>query len=409
MKFGGTSVADTDRIRVVAKKVQAEVDNGYVVCVVVSAMSGVTNDLIKNCDDLGLSDSDPEYSNVVSAGEIVTSGLLAGLLQGLGVRARSWRGDQVPIMCDSSYGRSRILDIPSEGFKDLIDAGEVAVVAGFQGVTSSGRITTLGRGGSDTTAVALAATLKAHRCDIYTDVDGVYTADPRIVKNAKKIKTARFSEVLEMAGLGTKVLHARCVELAMKENIPLQVLSSMENHVGSDLKGTMIMKDNTGLEGAVVTGVSHSLNDAQVTVHSVKDVFGELASITRAMSNEDINLDMISQPRAKDGETSVTFTLPKGDADNAVKILSKIDFNDVSVDRDVAKISAVGAGMVSNSGVAAAFFGALADERINVRVVTTSDIKISALVDESKCDRRLTPCIMHFNWAEDVKVRARAF
>ena len=380
MKFGGTSVKDVARIEVTADKVMREVANGYDVCVVVSAMAGVTNQLVEYCASIDPVNTGADYDVVLAAGEQITSGLLAIALQKRGCTARSWMGWQVPISCNNNHGKSRIEQIPSDQFRAAVSNGQIAVVAGFQGVSADNRITTLGRGGSDTTAVALAAALNAERCDIYTDVDGLYSADPRIAPKARKINRACFEEVLEMASLGAKVLHARCVELAMRENMPIQVLSSYDDTIGSDLCGTLISSEDQIMENASVNGIAHSMDEAQITLYNVTDIPGVIANVMQPLANADIVIDTIVQSASVDGVTSITFSLPEGDIKNAESALKAAGFKDLIVDTDVAKVSAVGIGMKSQTGVAATFFNALAAADINIKVISTSDIKISVLI-----------------------------
>lgn len=389
MKFGGASVANDDKIRLAATKVMREITNGYNVAVVVSAKAGVTNRLIAECEEQGLNDRDPLYSSHVSEGEVETSRIMAAMLNEMGMGAQAWSGPQTPIRCDNNYGRSRIQSIPTSNIDDAFAHNQIMVVAGFQGISAEGRITTLGRGGSDTTAVALACAMGAERCDIYTDVDGVYTADPRIVKAAQKIENASFEDMLEMAGMGSKVLHARSVELAMKFKMPIQVLSSMNDGIGSDKKGTMIMEEC--LEGAAVTGIASDKNQAQVTIWNVQNTSGELAKIFNALALANINKDMISQPVAKDGESvDITFTVAPNDLETTVQTLNDIDHSLIETDKDVVKVSAVGVGMASDDTVSAKFFQALGGVNINVSAVTTSEIKISVLVHSDNEAEALT-------------------
>ena len=387
MKFGGTSVKDVERIESVADKVMREIKNGYDVCVVVSAMAGMTNQLVEYCGQINETHTGADYDTVLAAGEQITAGLLALALQKRGSDARSWLGWQVPISCSDAYGKSRIENIPSDKFQNAMSAGQVAVVAGFQGVSADNRITTLGRGGSDTTAVALASALGAVRCDIYTDVDGLYSADPRIAPMARKIRTACFEEVLEMASLGAKVLHARSVELAFKENVMVQVLSSFDDSIGSDLPGTIITSEDKTMEHASVNGVAHSMDEAQITLYNVTDVPGVIANIMQPLAVADIIIDTIVQSASVDGKTSITFSLPKADLKRGQAALKNAGFNDLIVDSDVAKISAVGMGMRSQTGVAATFFDALAGANINIKAVSTSDIKISVLINRKQAQQ----------------------
>ena len=387
MKFGGTSVKDVERIESVADKVMREIENGYDVCVVVSAMAGMTNQLVEYCSQINETHTGADYDTVLAAGEQITAGLLALALQKRGRDARSWLGWQVPISCSDAYGKSRIENIPSDKFQNAMSAGQVAVVAGFQGVSADNRITTLGRGGSDTTAVALASALGAGRCDIYTDVDGLYSADPRIAPMARKIEKACFEEVLEMASLGAKVLHARSVELAFKENVMVQVLSSFGDAIGSDLLGTIITSEDKTMEHASVNGVAHSMDEAQITLYNVTDVPGVIANIMQPLAEADIIIDTIVQSASVDGKTSITFSLPEADLKRGQAALNNAGFNDLIVDSDVAKVSAVGMGMRSQTGVAATFFDALAGANINIKAVSTSDIKISVLINRKQAQQ----------------------
>lgn len=378
MKFGGTSVADPARIEAVADIVAKESENGHGLCVVVSAMAGVTNELVGFCQEIDPSYHGADYDTVLAAGEQITAGLLSIALQKRGLQSRSWLGWQVPIACNTDHGKARITDIPSEDFTWAIDRGEIAVVAGFQGVSDEKRITTLGRGGSDTTAVALAAALKAKRCDIYTDVDGLYSADPRLVPNARKIDRASYEEVLEMAGLGAKVLHARAAELAMKENVALRILSSFE-----DGKGTMIGKEDETMENPLINAVTHSDAEVKVTLVGVQDIPGVAAQIIGPLADNNISVDMIVQNIAADGrKTDMTFTIAAIDRDQAQEALEPLSdiYDELRFDSDIAKVSIVGVGVRSHAKIAQKLFQTLADNDINIQVITTSDIKISVLV-----------------------------
>jgi len=386
VKFGGTSVADIDRIANAAKKIVRERENGHQVVVVVSAMSGVTNELVGYCDAIsGLYDT-REYDVVVSSGEQITAGLMAMSLQKLGVAARSWLGWQIPIHTDDIHAKARITSIETDKIRKRLEDGEVVVVPGLQGVTEAGRISTLGRGGSDTTAVALAAELKADRCDIYTDVDGVYTTDPRIVPEARKIDRVSFEEMIELASLGAKVLHTRSVEVAMKNNVNLQVLSSFEDAIGSDLPGTLVVREEDIMEHDVVSGVAYTRNEAKVTLLDVPDTPGVAAKIFKPLADAGINLDMIVQNISPDGKvTDVTFTVVRNDLEHTLKTLESVeDLKGVKIltASDVAKVSVVGAGMISNHGVASKMFETLASKSINIQVISTSEIKISVLIEE---------------------------
>lgn len=386
VKFGGTSVADTKRIENAAEKVVAEVKRGNQVTVVVSAMAGVTNQLVEYCSSISPLHDAREYDAVVASGEQITSGLMALALQKRGVNSRSWAGWQVPIVCDEQHGRARIIDIDPKNLTACMESGEVAVVAGFQGISENGRVSTLGRGGSDTTAVALAAALKADRCDIYTDVNGVYTTDPRIVQQARKLPLVSYEEMLEMAALGAKVLHPRSVELAMAFNVPVQVLSTFDPEIGSDLPGTLVTKEEDIVEKQIVNGVAYTRNEAKVTVVSVPDVPGIAASVFGPLADAGVNVDMIIQNVSPDGKsTDMTFTVPRGDVLRAQEVLRNIDILkgiEVKTASNVAKVSVIGIGMSSHSGVAQTMFRTLADKGINIQVITTSEIKISVLIEE---------------------------
>lgn len=385
-KFGGTSVANIECIEKAADKIAEEVERGNQVAVVVSAMSGVTNQLVQYCEDVSSMYDAREYDAIVSSGEQITSGLMALALQKRGIMARSWQGWQIPILCDDLHGKARIIDIQTNEFEKRIAENEVAVMAGFQGITKKGRIATLGRGGSDTSAVALAAAIHADRCDIYTDVDGVYTADPRIVSNARKIDKISYEEMLELASLGAKVLQTRSVEMAMKRNVPLQVLSTFKGTVGSDLKGTIVTQEENIVEQHIVNGIAHSKDDAKVTVFSVPDKPGVAAEIMGPLAESGVNVDMIIQNISPNGEaTDMTFTVPRSDLNRAIEVLANSEVTkdcQIGTANNVCKISVVGIGMKSHSGVAQTMFKALADKGINIQAITTSEIKISVLVDE---------------------------
>lgn len=386
VKFGGTSVADTKKIERTAAKVAREVKRGNKVAVVVSAMAGVTNQLVAYCNDIDPKHDAREYDAVVSSGEQVTSGLMALALQKLGLKARSFQGWQLPIRTDDVHGKARIESIETETLHKRLHENEVIVVPGFQGVTPEGRISTLGRGGSDTSAVALAAALKADRCDIYTDVDGVYTTDPRIVPQARKIKQISYEEMLELASLGAKVLHPRSVEIATKNTIALQVLSSFEDHVGSDLPGTLVTKEEDIMEQELVTGIAYTRDEAKVTVLRVPDMPGVAARIFSPLAEANINVDMIIQNVSPDGTvTDITFTCPRGELARALETLEKtkdLQYEKIVTASNVAKLSVVGIGMRSHSGVANTMFATLAARSINIQVISTSEIKISVLIEE---------------------------
>ena len=386
MKFGGTSVADPEKIEKAADKVVREVEKGNQIAVVVSAMSGITNKLVDYCSDITPIYDAREYDTVVASGEQVTAGLMAIALQKRGISARSWLGWQIPIICDDIHGKARIEEIKSEEIEKRFSDNEVAVIAGFQGVSLRNRITTLGRGGSDTSAVALAAAIKADRCDIYTDVNGVYTTDPRIVPQAKKLKIISYEEMLEMASSGAKVLQTRSVEMAMKNNVNVQVLSSFENGIGSDLPGTILTKEGDIVEKYVVNGITCSKDEAKITILNVPDRPGIASDIFSALSDDVINVDMIIQNISKDGtKTDMTFTIPRSDLHRAKESLLKLkgikEENIISSDK-IVKISVVGIGMKSHTGVAKAMFKTLAEKSINIQAISTSEIKISVIIDE---------------------------
>lgn len=386
-KFGGTSVGSIERIRNVAQIVKKEVKRGHKVAVVVSAMAGETNKLVGWVSEFKIRD-DREYDTVVSTGEQVTVGLLALALQEIGVPARSWLNWQVAIKTDSIHSKARIEEIDTKGVLEGFKRGEVAIIPGFQGITENGRVTTLGRGGSDTSAVAVAAALKADRCDIYTDVDGVYTTDPRIVPEARKLAKVGYEEMLEMASLGAKVLHSRSVELAAKYKVPLQVLSSFEKADANKIPGTLLVEEEEIMERRVVTGIAYNQNEARVTLISVENTPGVAAKIFAPLADSEINVDMIVQNVSEDGKrTDVSFTVPKGEVDKAVKVLEKakrakaLGFGKIVSDGKVAKVSVIGIGMQSHSGIAAKMFETLAKKGINILVISTSEIKISVLID----------------------------
>ena len=391
MKFGGTSVADLDRIRRVGRLVHAEVQAGHKVAVVVSAMAGKTNELVAWTDGAGaaaggLPASDDEYDAVVASGEQVTAGLLAMVLRNMGVPARSWMGWQIPIIADDAHGRARIDDIPPEKLGAALDGGEVAVIAGFQGVTRDGRIATLGRGGSDTSAVAVAAALNAERCDIYTDVDGVYTTDPRIEAKAKKLAKVSFEEMLEMASLGAKVLQTRSVELAMAYGVPVRVLSSFVEPGEATGQGTIVCDEEEIMEKRIVSGVAYSRDEAKISLFGLPDHPGVSSEIFGRLADANVNVDMIVQSHARTADTAnMEFTVGKRDAARAVEIVTaaqaQIGFEHVTVDEEVSKVSVIGVGMRSHAGVAKTMFGALAEKGVNIQVISTSEIKISVLID----------------------------
>jgi aspartate kinase len=382
-KFGGTSVRDIERIRAVAKRVKSAVDAGDQVAIVVSAMAGVTNELVDYAAAISPLYDAREYDVVVASGEQVTSGLLAMALQDLGVAARSWLGWQIPIMTDGAHGRARIDSIETTDLECRLARGEVVVVAGFQGMGPDNRVTTLGRGGSDTTAVALAAALKADRCDIYTDVDGVYTTDPRIVSKARKLDRITFEEMLEMASVGAKVLHTRAVELAMKHGVRMQVVSSFD-----DVPGTLVVSEDEILEQELVSSVTYSRDEAKITLVRVADRPGVAAGIFGPLADANINVDMIVQNvSAEGGATDLTFTVGKADLDRAVSEIKNhreaIGYNDLIWDSNVVKVSVIGVGMRSHTGVARRMFETLAVKGINIQVISTSEIKVSVLIEEA--------------------------
>ena len=379
MKFGGTSVADLDRIRNVARRVKREVEAGHEVAVVVSAMSGATNQLVAWCTQLSPLHDAREYDTVVATGEQVTTGLTAIALQTEGVDARSWQGWQIPIRTDGSHGKARVEEIDGAALIERMQAGQVPVIAGFQGIGPRDRITTLGRGGSDLSAVAVAAAVKADRCDIYTDVDGIYTTDPRIVPRARKLERVSFEEMLELASVGAKVLQTRSVELAMKQKVRVQVLSSFE-----DKPGSLVVDEDEIVEQPVVTGVAYSRDEAKITLRRLPDTPGIAAHVFGPLSANNVNVDMIVQNLGADGTTDMTFTVGKADLPRAEETLNaaraKIGFEKILADPEVAKISIVGIGMRSHAGVAATMFNTLADKGINIQVISTSEVKTSVLI-----------------------------
>ena len=390
MKFGGTSMAWIERIRNVAQRVKREVEAGNQVAVVVSAMAGDTDRLVGFCREASALYDPREYDAVVSSGEQVTSGLLAIALQAIGVPARSWLGWQLPIRTSDAHATARIESIDTTALDESLAKGEVAVIPGFQGVTEANRITTLGRGGSDTSAVAMAAAMQADRCDIYTDVDGVYTTDPRIVPRARKLARVTYEEMLELASVGAKVLQTRSVGLAMKEKVRVRVLSSFDDSRDEDgYRGTLIVGEEevTDMERQLITGIAHDKNEAKITLVAVPDRPGAVASIFAPLAGAGINVDMIVQNIAHStGSTDVTFTVPSAELARALDTLEKaktdIGFQKVLHDTRVAKVSVVGVGMRSHAGVASTMFTALADRGINIQAITTSEIKVSVLIEE---------------------------
>ena len=417
MKFGGTSMAGTERIRRVARIVQRQQAAGHEVAVVVSAMAGETDRLVTFCREADALYDPAEYDVVVAAGEQVTAGLLAMHLQALGAKARSWLGWQLPVRTDEAHAKARIGAIESEALLASMAAGEIAVIPGFQGLTDDNRITTLGRGGSDTSAVAVAAAIKADRCDIYTDVDGVYTTDPRIVAKARKLKHVTYEEMLELASVGSKVLQTRSVSLAMKEGVRVQVLSSFiddDAPAADTIPGTMIVSDeelariqeDLHMESQLITGIAADKNEAKITLTRVPDRPGAVAAIFGPLAAASINVDMIIQNVAKDkGETDVTFTVPSADLARSQALLEAqqeaIGYYRLIADAKVAKISVVGVGMKSHAGVASTMFRALADRGINIQAISTSEIKVSVLIDEDETE--LAVRVLHTSYALDAE------
>jgi aspartate kinase len=380
-KFGGTSVADLDRIRNVAEKVKKEVAAGNEVAVVVSAMAGATNQLVSFARDIGPLHDAREYDTIVATGEQVTVGLLAIALQNMGIDARSWLGWQIPFRTDEVHGSARIEAIETEQLDKRLNSGQVAVVAGFQGIGPDGRITTLGRGGSDTSAVALAAALQADRCDIYTDVDGVYTTDPRLCPAARKLDQITFEEMLEMASAGAKVLQTRSVAMAMRHNVKLQVLSSF-----NETPGTMVVDEEMTMEQQKISGIAYSRDEAKVTLSGLPDKPGIAAAIFGQLADAHINVDMIVQSAAADGQsTDITFSLGEADLDKAVGLLEAargdLGFAEISSNGKVAKVSIIGTAMRTQAGIAKTMFAILAEKGINLQVISTSEIKISVLIE----------------------------
>ena len=392
MKFGGTSVANIERIRNVARHVKREVEAGHQVAVVVSAMSGVTNQLVAYCTEASKLHDAREYDAVVASGEQVTSGLLAIVLQDMGIDARSWQGWQIPLETDGAHGAARIMNIDGSKLIERISGGQVAVIAGFQGIAPDHRIATLGRGGSDTSAVAIAKAIAADRCDIYTDVDGVYTTDPRIVPKARRLEKIAFEEMLEMASLGAKVLQVRSVELAMVHKVRTFVRSSFDDPdaVGVDANGnppgTLICDEDEIVEAQVVTGIAYSKDESQISLRRVADKPGVAAGVFGPLAEANVNVDMIVQNTSPDGSTTdITFTVPNADLARTLKVLEDaketIGATTVESATDVVKVSVIGIGMRSHAGVASECFKALASKGINIRAITTSEIKISVLID----------------------------
>ena len=392
MKFGGTSVANLERIRTVARHVKREIDAGHEIAVVVSAMSGVTDQLVGWCREAAPLHDAREYDAVVSTGEQVTAGLLALTLEGMGVNARSWQGWQLPILTSNAHAAARILDVNgAELLKRFKERHEVAVIAGFQGLhKETGRVTTLVRGGSDPSAVAIAAAIAAERCDIYTDVDGVYTTDPRVVQRARRLDRIAYEEMLELASLGAKVMQVRSVELGMVHNVRIFVRSSFEKPEDIDPRGappgTLICGEEEIVEQQVVTGIAFSKDEAQISIRRVQDKPGVAAAIFGPLAEANINVDMIVQNVSSDGATTdLTFTVPAADYQRAtdvlIKVKERVGYERVDGANDVAKVSVIGIGMRSHAGVAAQAFKALAEKGINIRAITTSEIKFSLLID----------------------------
>ncbi|HUD93152.1 aspartate kinase [Sphingobium sp.] len=399
MKFGGTSMAGMERIRNVAARVKHVVEQGHEVAVVVSAMAGETDRLVGFCKEASPLYDPAEYDVVVASGEQVTSGLLAMTLKSMGVDARSWLGWQMPIRTTEAHAKARVEKIDTGALLAEMASGQVAVIPGFQGMMADGRVSTLGRGGSDTSAVAVAAAVKADRCDIYTDVDGVYTTDPRIVARARKLDLVTYEEMLELASVGAKVLQTRSVGLAMKEGVVVQVLSSFDDPTQDDLPGTLIVSDEeleaklkeSKMERQLITGIAHDKNEAKIIVTRVPDKPGAVASIFGPLADAAINVDMIIQNDSKEKEeTDVTFTVPRADLARSVDLLEahkdKIGFRRIITDVEVAKISVVGVGMRSHAGVAATMFKTLAERGINIEAISTSEIKVSVLIDEDETE-----------------------
>ena len=400
-KFGGTSVADVDRIKTVAQRVKNEVDAGNQVAVVLSAMAGVTNQLITYASEISSLHDAREYDAVVSTGEQVTAGLLALALQDKGVAARSWQGWQIPIRTDGVHGKARIMGIETEELERRLALGEVPVVTGFQGLGPDNRITTLGRGGSDTSAVALAAALKADRCDIHTDVDGVYTTDPRIVAGARKLDKITYEEMLEMASAGAKVLQTRAVELAMKRGVRLQVLSSY-----GDGAGTLVVDEDEIVEKEMISGIAYNRDEAKITLIGVADRPGVAAGIFGPLAEAGINVDMIVQNVSADGKaTDLTFTVAKGDLGRAVRVVEELrdalGYADLVYDPNVVKVAVIGVGMRSHAGVAQRMFQALADKGINIQVISTSEIKVSVLIAEEYTELALRSLHAAYGFEDD--------
>jgi aspartate kinase len=413
MKFGGTSMAGMERIRKVALRVKHEVQRGNQVAVVVSAMAGETDRLVGFCKEASPLYDPAEYDVVVAAGEQITSGLLAMTLKAMGVEARSWLGWQLPIRTLETHSKARISTIDTDALLAAMASGQVAVIPGFQGQMENGRISTLGRGGSDTSAVAVAAAVKADRCDIYTDVDGVYTTDPRIVSRARKLDKVTYEEMLELASVGSKVLQTRSVALAMKEKVRVQVLSSFEEPSDDPEPGTMIVSEeeieDSDMERQLITGIAHDKNEAKIVLTAVPDRPGIVASIFGPLADAGINVDMIIQNVGHSGiVTDVTFTVPRADLARSVDILEgekpAVGFESIITDSEVAKVSVVGVGMKSHAGVAATMFKTLAERGINIEAISTSEIKVSVLIDEDETE--LAVRVLHSAYGLDADLPA---
>lgn len=413
MKFGGTSMAGTERIRTVAALVKREVEAGNEVAVVVSAMAGETDRLVQFCREANPLYDEAEYDVVVASGEQVTSGLLALTLQAMGVPARSWLGWQLPIRTIETHAKARIAEIETDALIADMQAGEVAVIPGFQGMMEDGRVSTLGRGGSDTSAVAVAAAVKADRCDIYTDVDGVYTTDPRIVSRARKLDYVTYEEMLELASVGAKVLQTRSVGLAMKMGVRVQVLSSFVEPGQAPKPGTLIVSDEEieelKMERQLITGIAYDKNEAKIILTRVPDRPGAVATIFKPLAEASINVDMIIQNVGREkGETDVTFTVPRADLARSLEILEgakeSIGYNRLLHESGVAKVSVVGVGMKSHAGVAATMFEALAARGINIQAISTSEIKVSVLIEEDYTE--LAVRVLHTAYGLDAEEAA---
>jgi len=405
LKFGGTSVGDIERIKNAASKVEAEFRKGHKLAVVVSAMAGVTDQLIGYCRSVAPHHSPREHDAVVATGEQITAGLMAMALQQRGLNARSWMGWQVPLLTDTTHTRASISDVKADQVRARIEDGEIAVMAGFQGLSPDGSITTLGRGGSDTSAVALAIALKADRCDIYTDVDGVYTTDPRIDSKASKIPRISYEEMLEMASRGAKVLQTRSVEMAMRYHMPVQVLSTFANAVGSELPGTLVIHGDDTMEENMVTGIAYTRDQAKVTLVKVKDTPGVAAAVFGPLARAGVNVDMIVQTAGDNNATDITFTISKNDLERTKQVLENergnIHYDHVTASAGVVKISLIGGGMRSHTGVAATMFETLAEKKINIHAIETSEIVLGVLIAEEYTELALRA--LHTAYGLDAK------